>query len=90
MRIDLTWYYKILHNLTRLNQVDFFNPNIRADHRGHALSIVVHAKHTQSAFKFAFAQRRIAQWNAFPSLVAGDQTMFHFNNLHLPKSFSLQ
>ena len=29
MRIDLTWYYKILPNLTRLNQADFFILNIR-------------------------------------------------------------
>ena len=27
-RMDFTWYYKILHSLARLNQADFFIPNI--------------------------------------------------------------
>ena len=69
MRIDLTWNYKILLSLTRLNQTDFFTPNIRQGHRGHALNIVL-PHTTASAFKFAFAQRRIEQWNALPSHVA--------------------
>ena len=55
MRMDLTWYYKILHNLTCLNQANFFIPNIRQGLRSHELSIVV-PRTTTSAFKFAFAQ----------------------------------
>ena len=56
--MDLTWYYKILHNLTRLSQRDFFIPNIRQGHQDHAFNIVV-PRTTTSAFKFAFAQRKI-------------------------------
>ena len=80
MRMDLTWYYKILHNLTCLNQANFFIPNIRQGLRSHELSIVV-PRTTTSAFKFAFAQRRIAQWNALPSHVAGARTLSHFKEL---------
>ena len=80
MRMDLTWYYKILHNLTCLNQANFFIQNIRQGLRSHELSIVV-PRTTTSAFKFAFAQRRIAQWNAFPSHVAGARTLSHFKEL---------
>ena len=80
MRMDLTWYYKILHNLTCLNQANFFVPNIWQGLRSHELSIVV-PRTTTSAFKFAFAQRRIAQWNALPSHVAGARTLSHFKEL---------
>ena len=73
MRMDLTWYYKILHNLIRLNQAAFFIPNIQRGHRGHSFNIVV-PRTTTSAFKFAFAQGR----TALPSHVAGAQTLAHF------------
>ena len=80
MRMDLTWYYKILHNLTCLNQANFFIPNIRQGLRSYELSIVV-PRTTTSAFKCTFAQRRIAQWNALPSHVAGARTLSHFKEL---------
>ena len=63
-----------------LNQANFFIPNIRQGLRSHELSIVV-PRTTTSAFKFAFAQRRIAQWNALPSHVAGARTLSHFKEL---------
>ena len=43
-------------------------------------SIVV-PRTTKSAPKFAFAQRRIVQWNALPSHVAGAPTLSYFNEL---------
>ena len=70
---DLCWYYSISHNYTRLEASKSFELNRRGCHRGHALSIGV-PRTTTSAFKFAFAQRKIAQWNALDSHVAGAQT----------------
>ena len=80
---DLCWYCSILHNYTRLDAIKFFKLNRRDCHRSHALSIVV-PRTTTSAFKFAFTQKKIAQWNALPFHIAGAQT------LYLPISFSLQ
>ena len=77
---DLCWYYTILLNYKRLDAIKFVKLNRRDCHRGHALSIVVPCS-TISAFKFAFAQRKIAQWNALPSHIAGAQKLSHFQKL---------
>ena len=77
---DLCWYYSILHNYTCLDAIKIFELNRRDCHRGHALSIVVLCT-TTSAFKFASAQRQIAQWNVLPSCLAGAQTLSHFKKL---------
>ena len=76
----LCWYYSILHNYTRLDAIKFWELNRRDCHRGHTFSIVV-PRTTTSAFKFAFAQRKIAQWNALPSHVAGAQRLSNCKKL---------
>ena len=78
--MDLTWYYKILRNLKCLYLADFFIPNMLRGHRGHAMNIVL-SHTTTSAFKLAFAQRRIAQCKSLPSHAAGAQTLSHFKEL---------
>ena len=53
----ITLFYTTIHVLMLSN---FFELNRRDCHQGHALSIVVPCT-TTSAFKFTFAQRKIAQ-----------------------------
>ena len=77
---DLCWHYSILHNYTCFDAIKFFELNRPDCYRGHVLSTVV-PRITTSAFKFAFAQRKITQWNVLPSHVAGAQTLSHIKKL---------
>ena len=57
---DLTWYFSILHNFTKLDAANLLNLNMRNNHRGHKLSLNTPIIRT-SVFKYALPQRRILQ-----------------------------
>ena len=66
VRNDLTWYFSILRNFTKLDATNLFNVNMRNNHRSHKLSLNTPIIRT-SVFKYALPQRRILQWNALPN-----------------------
>ena len=63
---DLTWYFSISHNFTRLDATNLFNVSKRINHRGHQLLFNTPIIQT-SVFKYALPQRRILQWNTLPN-----------------------
>ena len=60
VRNDLTRYFSILHNFTKLDATNLFNVNMRNNHRGHKLSFNTPIIRTL-VFKYALPQRKILQ-----------------------------
>ena len=82
VRNDLTWYFSILHNFTKLDAANLFNVNMRNNHRGHKLSLNTPIIRT-SVFKNALPQRRILQWNALPNNIVCNNFVPEFKRLAL-------
>ena len=82
VRNDLTWYFSVLHNFTKLDATNLFNVNMRNNHGGDKLSLNTPIIQT-SVFKYALPQRRILQWNALPNNIVCSNSVREFKRLLL-------
>ena len=80
VRNDLTWYFSILHNFTKLDATNLFNINMMNNHRGHKLSLNTPIIRT-SVFKYALPQRTILHWNALPNKIVCSNSVREFKRL---------
>ena len=74
LRGDLIETYKLLHNIDKIDTVDFFRRRTDTRTRGHSFTLEKSLAH-KDIRKFSFSYRVINDWNALPEHVVGSENL---------------